>query len=84
MKLNLYYPQLVDNILQSATPFHLLLARKLTNTDSCGTNMQIFDTRGMRRYFDLPVLKEMAALGLAHLLAQNSSKYTISIIPNFT
>ena len=43
---------------------------------------QVFDTRGMRRYFDLPVLKEMAALGLAHLLAQNSSKYTISIIPN--
>ena len=82
VKLNLYYPQLLDNIVQSAIPLHLLLARKLTNTDSCGTNMQIFDTRGMRRSFDLPVFKEMAALGFAHLLVKNSSKYTISIIPN--
>ena len=69
VKLNLYYPQLVDNIVQSAIPFHLLFARKLTNTDSCGTNMQIFDTRGMRRSFDLPVFKEMAALGFAHLFS---------------
>ena len=44
--------------------------------------MQIFDTRGMRRYFDFPAFKEMAALGSAHLLVQNSSKETISIIPN--
>ena len=76
VKLNLYYPQLVDNIVQSAIPLHLLLARKLTNTDSCGTNMQIFDTRGMRRSFDLPVFKEIAALGFAHLLVKNSSKFT--------
>ena len=82
MGLNLYYPQLVDIIVQSSIPFHLLLTRKLTNTDPSGTYMQIFDTRGMRRYFDLPAFKEMAALGFALLLVQNSSKYTISIIPS--
>ena len=34
---------------------------------------QVFDTRGMRRYFDLQVFKEAAAFGFAHLLIRNKS-----------
>ena len=34
---------------------------------------QVFDTRGMRRYFDLQVLKKAAAFGFAHLLIRSKS-----------
>ena len=71
VKLNLCNPQLVANIVQGTASSHLLLTRKLTNTDFFGTNMQVFDTRGMTRYLDLQVFKETAAFGFIHLCTQN-------------
>ena len=35
--------------------------------------MLAFDTRGMRRYFDLQVFKKAAAFGFAHLLIRSKS-----------
>ena len=35
--------------------------------------MLVFDTRGMRRYFDLQVLKQTAAFEYAHLLIRTKA-----------